>query len=726
MSDDSKLRIKEVRIEGFRGVNRPVTLTCGEGATLLFAPNGQGKTSILGGIEWCLFGKLNFQPAENGTNDELVNLQHPRSSTKVELVLVGKGLKYVVSRERKMRKRETFLSVKASDGQELDGKEAEDYLFRVLGLTWEDFSRAVFLHQESVRGLLIDTPEIRDSALDRLFGLEKLRDVSHAIPMKVVTDAVQDVQHKSELATTRLEGAAEQVEQQREKYLGEAKERGFSEKDLTVEKGLALALAMNSKLDAVAAENRFELPAGAEAAALEDLERVSRRAKDATKQMRIAVAKASPAAETTAQIANLDLLEETLGGAETQLGDATKQLKDHEKEWGNQSKIGERKTTLSTEIDNLEHQLSVLGAQDRLLSSAIEFLDLEPHVKNCPVCLQTINVVKVAAELEARSQSAQAMEGKALTEKIKKSRQMLAQLEQALQSDIQLSKAQERAKAALDEIVHDITAVLPDATDPPKAKEAIKLALKGLHTQLDELNKFHAKREEKLQAIDDQVESLRAVDRFLRADQKYEKISAKAPESEEDDAMKQELDNLLRLQESLEGIGRAINEVAKSRASKAVEESREGVASFYKQLCNHPYFDGLRIEAEERNVRGVTRNTYTIRAVATEDGKETLASSRLSTGQMNCVAVSIYLALTRILSHRLGFVILDDPSQNLDTQHKVALAKLLKELQPTTQLLVATEDTELQGILRDQLGGAGTASYDLTWNSRNGTTLSPA
>jgi len=655
-----------------------------------------------------------------------VNLQHPRSSTKVDLVLTGNGSEYVVSRERKIRKRETFLSVKASDGREFEGGEAEDFLFRLLGLTWDDFSRAVFLHQESIRGLLIDTPEIRDSALDRLFGLEKLRDVSHAIPMKVVTDAVQEVQHKSALATTRLEGAAEQIEQQREKYLEEAKEKGFAEKDLTIEKGLALAKGVNSKLDGVSTENKFELPTGGEPTGLEDLERVARRAKEAAKQMRIAVARTAPAAETTAQIAKLDLLEETLGGVETQLGDATKQLRGHEKAWGTQSKIDERKTALSAEIEELDHKLSVLGAQDRLFSSAIEFLSLEPHAKNCPVCSQAINAAKVAGDLEVRSRSVQAKEGKALTEKIRKNRQALAELEQAFQDDVQLNKALERAKTTLDDTIQGITDVLPEATDPPKAREAIKLALKGLHIRLDEQNKFHARREEKLQAIDDQVESLRALDRFLKADEKYDTVSAKAPETDQDDAMKQELDSLLRLQESLERIGRAINEVAKSRASKAVEESRESVASFYKQLCNHPYFDGLHIQAEERNVRGVTRNTYTIRAVATEDGKDTLANSRLSTGQMNCVAVSIYLALTRILSHGLGFVILDDPSQNLDTQHKVALAKLLKELQPTTQLLVATEDTELQGILSDQLGGARTTSYALSWHPRNGTSLSPA
>ena len=58
-----------------------------------------------------------------------------------------------------------------------------------------------------------------------------------------------------------------------------------------------------------------------------------------------------------------------------------------------------------------------------------------------------------------------------------------------------------------------------------------------------------------------------------------------------------------------------------------------------------------------------------IRARSSNDARQTLASTRLSTAQMNCVALSVYLALATCLEHNLGFVILDDPSQNLDTKN---------------------------------------------------------
>jgi exonuclease SbcC len=717
-----KLRLKEIRIEGFRGVNKSLTLPIGD-TTMLFAPNGKGKTSILGGIEWCLFGKLNFQPAENGTNDELVNLNHARGSARVELVLAANGTSYAVTRERRLRKRETNLSVKASDGRTLEGDEAEDFLFRLLGLTWEDFSRAVFLHQESIRGLLIDTPEIRDAALDRLFGLEKLRNASASIPLKVVTDAVQEVQRQAERATGKLEGAAEQIEQLREKHLEDAKERGFTEKELTLERGSATARRIATQLSELARENKLELPPLEDLKEIENLEKVSRRAKETTKQIRIAVAKASPAGETAERINELDILKDRIATDAQLVAESTKAVEEHEAKWGDEKKIEARKKELEAEIGDFERRLRVLGVQDRLLSGAIEYLKAEPKASNCPVCAQRIDGPKLAANLERQIMSVQAKEASSLENKIRESQETLAETEQASKEGIQLRKAHQKAVDAQRKTLVELRGVLPEAETLEKSGEAIERASKTLHRQLEDQNKFHAKREERLQAVDDEVDDLRALYRFLKSEERFEAISAKTPDAKEEDPLQKELDSLLTLQESLKLIARAANEVAKSRASAAVEESREGISDFYRQLCNHPYFDDIRIETEEKNVRGLTRNTYTIRAAANEDGKETLASSRLSTGQMNCVALSIYLALARVLAHHVGFVILDDPSQNLDREHKVALAKILKGLRPATQLVVASQDGELQEILASELGGAGANTYELSWHPRSGTSL---
>ncbi|EQD41213.1 purine NTPase, partial [mine drainage metagenome] len=179
------------------------------------------------------------------------------------------------------------------------------------------------------------------------------------------------------------------------------------------------------------------------------------------------------------------------------------------------------------------------------------------------------------------------------------------------------------------------------------------------------------------------------------------------------------------LKGDLDAIIQALNGLAAGRAQNALAMCGPDISKLYGQLCNHPYFDGLRIEVGQKVVSSVQRNTYRIIAFSTKEGEKTFASSRLSTAQMNCVALSTYLSLSKVLTHNLGFMILDDPSQNLDTDHKRALASALKDLLPLTQLVIGTHDSEFDGFLRDSLGKEGVAWYDLTWTPREGTSLKP-
>jgi DNA repair exonuclease SbcCD ATPase subunit len=90
---------------------------------------------------------------------------------------------------------------------------------------------------------------------------------------------------------------------------------------------------------------------------------------------------------------------------------------------------------------------------------------------------------------------------------------------------------------------------------------------------------------------------------------------------------------------------------------------------------------------------------------------------------MNCVALSAYLSLSKVLNHNLGFMLLDDPSQNLDGEHKVALAAELRRLEPGLQLVIGTHDAEFDQSLRKQLGESGVSWFDLSWTPKDGTSV---
>jgi len=49
---------------------------------------------------------------------------------------------------------------------------------------------------------------------------------------------------------------------------------------------------------------------------------------------------------------------------------------------------------------------------------------------------------------------------------------------------------------------------------------------------------------------------------------------------------------------------------------------------------------------------------------------------------------------------KLGFLILDDPSQSLDREHKEALIGILNEISGEKQLIMATQDEELLKLVQ--------------------------
>ena len=63
---------------------------------------------------------------------------------------------------------------------------------------------------------------------------------------------------------------------------------------------------------------------------------------------------------------------------------------------------------------------------------------------------------------------------------------------------------------------------------------------------------------------------------------------------------------------------------------------------------------------------------------------------------MNCAALSIFLSLSSMLDRGPKFVVLDDPSQSLDLDHKKSLLEVLGDLSHENQIIIATQDTELK------------------------------
>jgi len=77
-----------------------------------------------------------------------------------------------------------------------------------------------------------------------------------------------------------------------------------------------------------------------------------------------------------------------------------------------------------------------------------------------------------------------------------------------------------------------------------------------------------------------------------------------------------------------------------------------------------------------------------------------------STGQANILALSVFLGLALRQTFSVGrFILLDEPVQNLDDLHFLAVLTPLKRVALSRHVIMSTADSNIAAILRRQLKG---------------------
>jgi DNA repair exonuclease SbcCD ATPase subunit len=718
-----KLRLARLRAEGFRGICDPLDIDFHDQMTLLSAPNGSGKTSILGAIEWALFGELQYQPKENATNDELVNIRHRAQAATVTVDLEGEDGIASVTRSKKAGKRAVEAFVKLPDGEEFSGSEADTALFRLLGLTFEDFYRAVYLHQESIRGLLTDDPRVRNEALDRLFGVEKLRDMLRALSgsTKPVRVSLDKLERSKSTAVARLTGAVGEVEGQRQHALDDAKKRGLSEADLTFEVVSQLARQVIGHLTSLAKPIGAPLKELLEPGDVDAIDTYSRRVTEAIKTIRQTATNAAVAMNATKEIADADaaLIEvRRLSGLIDGVGSGLTELRNT---FGDLDILGSQKVTAEAAVQSYRDEQEKLGISERILQDTLAYLRASADENTCPACGQEIERDDLIERLEdhltgdIRSELAAARVAQSEQQK------RIDDLDAAITKRDRLLRESQEHTDHMAEACGAARSLLGVQVADHQLLDALEARKSELFQQASTVDAERSKREEEIEALQITMERLREIGRFLKLDASYQEASSRLGKDDEDSSVaEQQIESLSRLESGIKTIADVVTIEASTRARDAVDGAQVEIARLYKELCNHPYFDSIQISVESQLVSGIERNNYFIRTHASTDNRQTLASSRLSTAQMNCVALSVYLALATELQHNLGFIILDDPSQNLDTVHKEALVRILARLAPELQVLVGTQDSELDELIGSSTAGGVFHRKRLAWSPQTG------
>lgn len=714
---DSKYSIKSVSIESFRGYNKPHSFSFTEPITVFCGRNGNGKSSTLYAIEWCLFGKIEFLPLLEGqARDEIVNQFNNGGIANVKMILQNGNGEVEIERSKETGRKLTEFTIRTKDGEFVDA-EAEKKFFSIFNMTLDDFVRAVYLHQEAIRALLTDDIKERDEALDGLFGLETMRSIVKGVPIKEIKDRIKKLESQKDKLNSKISGAIELCNADINKLKTKATENGLAKENLNLDFARNSSSTIIQEIESICKDIADFSPDISIPEQIEDFKSFESKIKKMVKEIQTKnvdldqiTTLNSKKVEVESLIASIRNQKESILELQTKINEIVSEV-------GDTNEICRKIKNTTEDLESENKKRDMLDINSKLVTDAIQALK-NTSEKNCPVCKNNIDVEKTIKDLEIRSKDIVASNISEIDKNISELKEKLNRFQDTEET---LSRYTERLKNEK-ELNNGFLDKLKKETET-KENDEIKLLSVGDETsrkyaeEIERLEKSSKEQVEHLQKIRDRLDSIVIVVSILQKEYEFGTLNTLNPkDSQEIEGINKAVDELHLLEDDLNKIIKASGKVQTNLASTIISTSQDNIYDYYSKLCMHGHYDKIKIDVKPRDVRGIVKNNYSIIAFSGKDGKETHVASRFSTGQMNCVALSVFLALTKTLPVKLGFIMLDDPSQNLDHEHKDALAEIISSISNERQIVIATQDSDFQKLLKEKRSDS--KFYEFTgWNN---------
>ncbi len=127
--------------------------------------------------------------------------------------------------------------------------------------------------------------------------------------------------------------------------------------------------------------------------------------------------------------------------------------------------------------------------------------------------------------------------------------------------------------------------------------------------------------------------------------------------------------------EAIRQIEGAVTGVLADEAKEKIASASEKIQDYFNRIAEHPALRAIRIDVGSKKVTG--QNDYKF-----YDDQRQEITPILSQGDYNALALAIFLGLGVASGDagKLGFLMLDDPSQSLAPEHQRRLVKILDEV----------------------------------------------
>jgi len=662
-----KIILENIRSYEFQEVNFP------DGSVLLAGDIGSGKTSVLLGIEFALFG---LQPGQRGN----ALLRHGAESGKVMLEFEIDNDNIVVERTLKRGKSISqdycAISINGSDKKEISVTELKSKILDLLNYPRE-FSKkqnllykfTVYTPQEEMKEIILEDPELRINTLRHIFGIDKYKRILENTSL--LLGKIREEKRNKEGATENLEQDKLEIVSKEEEI--ESKYYNLS----SMEKELFLKKEIRNRIQ----EEKDEIS--------KEIEKKRKFQSEIEKTNLMIFNKRYSISD------NVKIIE--------QLHSQISELENVE---FNESRIPQLAQDIEMrkrEKDELNEKIQDINSQIALLNSKNEsHKELERKMSNlqiCPTCLQNVDSV-YRANIMNNSHSGifennkkievLGQDKKILMDKSKTLNVEISTKEREL-TDMKILKVKIEGTKERKERLNEILKV---NITLEKDIEMLKQHVESLSDSLFQLNKFDALFEQKEKELDEaQMEERNAEIRVAELRKEIEVFSAQIENLKEKvnkiEMLKRQLDYLNELEDWLtKNFLSLISIIEKNVMVKLKAEFSRSFSEWFSMLVS----DNFHVRLSDDFTPVIEQQDYE------------LDYAYLSGGERTAIALAYRLSLNQVINSFLSkiktrdLVILDEPTDGFSEQQLDKMRGVLEQLN-VNQLIIVSHEQKIESFV---------------------------
>ncbi len=735
--------IQKLILENWRSHKRS-EIEFTKGTNVIIGQMGSGKTSLMDAICFAFYGTFPSLKARKVKLDEVIkNKPVQEKKAKVTLFFDINGENYEIKREIELGK--TATAELRKNGLIIAGPQSQrvtEEVTRILQVNYELYSRAVYAEQNNIDYFLQITKSERKQKIDELLQISKfekakktLSQITNRLKERVKekekrTTASEETKQIPELEKELTEKKEEhenekKQQEQLEEVKKEAEKRHDEEKKKKEEyekitDSLKQLLGKKEYVEKQFKEKQLPLKTEEEIkkeydevlkeklevkAKKEEKEKIERQKEQAEAEINLNKKRIEELSLKIAQI----LLPENI----SKLKEEKKQaVKNYQEELNKiEGEISSKKTSIS-EVEETIHQV---GENDK-----------------CPVCEAKLTPKKKNEVVSVKKERIKTIEGeiKKLQEKKEKIKKEIQELnneieqiekeerkanekklyeeektkaEEALKdSENRFKQAEEKLKElkiekSIEELVEKEQS-LKKQLDYFKLKKEIdelNSSIKSLQEKKEKINyseKEERKAFEELKNLESEIlvshQKIKSIEEILKEKKARLENLKKLEKEAEINAMQSAY--LKKQIESFQSLQNVLNATQTKLREEFIEETNAALTDIWERIYPYGDYVELKLDVDESG-------DYVLK-LRTVNNKWVNAEGITSGGERSSASLALRIAFSLVLTKNLSWLVLDEPTHNLDKKAVEELAKTLKKHLPSLveQIFLITHETGLE------------------------------